>query len=189
MKGRWHSDHFKNQNPITLELGCGKGEYTLALATKCPEQNFIGIDLKGARLWKGARAALDNGLPNAAFLRIPIERLEEFFATGEVSQIWIPFPDPFPRKGKAKKRLTSPRFLKIYRQILKPDGAIHLKTDDPGLFAFTLETLDREGCHILDRIEDLHGSPVSNETTAIKTGYEQKHLLAGKTIKYVRFSL
>lgn len=189
IKGRWNASYFKNDNPITLELACGKGEYTLALAQKFPDRNFIGVDLKGARLWKGAKAAIEQGLTNVAFLRVPIERITEFFAKDEVSEIWIPFPDPYPRPGKAKKRLTSPRFLNLYRNIIRQGSLIHLKTDDGNLFTYTLDVLRIEGCLIREVKEDLHAFPDGNELLSIQTAYELKHLAAGKKIRYLCFSL
>src|SRR5574341_2560269 len=145
MKGNWNKLYFKNDHPIILELACGKGEYTLELAKRFSGRNFIGVDLKGARLWRGAKTALEQNLTNVAFLRIPIEKITEYFAQNDVEEIWITFPDPFPRKGKAKKRLTSPRFLNLYRQILRPWGLVHLKTDDLNLFEYTREILKGEG--------------------------------------------
>ena len=189
MKGRWNQLYFKNNNPITLELACGKGEYTLELARRFPDRNFIGVDLKGARIWRGAKTALEEKLTNVAFLRIPIEKLAEHFATGEVEEIWIPFPDPFPRKGKAKKRLTSPRFLNIYREILKPGGLVHLKTDDKDLFLYTLETLNQEGLTVLKVIENLYNGKIYDDLLTIKTTYERKHLEGGKTIRYLKFNI
>jgi len=189
IKGRWNSSYFKNHNPITLELACGKGEYSLALAQKFPDRNFIGVDLKGARLWKGAKTAVQQGLANIAFLRAPIESITEFFDREEVSEIWIPFPDPYPRPGKAKKRLTSPRFLNLYRNIIRPGSLIHLKTDDGNLFDYTLQMLKVEQCPVLAKIEDLYRAPVENGLLTIKTTYELRHLAVGRTIKYLCFSL
>ncbi|OGC76706.1 MAG: tRNA (guanosine(46)-N7)-methyltransferase TrmB [candidate division Zixibacteria bacterium RBG_16_50_21] len=189
LKGKWNSDYFKNPNPITLELACGKAEYTIALAQEYPNRNFIGVDLKGARLWRGAKTALEQNLNNTAFLRTPIERIDEFFSIGEVAEMWIPFPDPFPRKGKAKKRLTSPRFLNLYRAILRRGGLIHLKTDDEGLFNYTLETLKSENCCTRQIIPDLYGLPEPDVLLITQTAYERKHLQSGKKIKYLCFSL
>ena len=189
MKGRWNAEFFRNSNPITLELACGKGEYSLALAQKFPQRNFIGIDLKGSRLWRGARTALEQNLTNVGFLRAQIEQLADFFAPGEVSQIWIPFPDPFLRPGKAKKRLTSPRFLNLYRKVLKPGSLVYLKTDDDTLFSYSFETLREQGCAIHSFSEDLYASPNGNELLKIPTYYEQRHLLAKKKIKCLCFSV
>lgn len=189
MKGAWREKHFKNNNPIVLELACGKGEYTLNLGKDFPEQNFIGVDLKGNRLWKGASDAVQMGLNNVAFIRTQIEHLDLFFAEGEVDEIWITFPDPFLRPSKAKKRLTSTRFLEIYRKFLKPDGIVQLKTDDPTLYDFTLETLAEEKLEILYQNNDIYASELAFPVLAYKTTYEKMHLINQRTIKYVRFKL
>jgi len=189
MKENWNRLYFKNDHPITLELACGKGEYTLELARRFPGRNFIGIDIKGARIWRGARTALEQNLTNVAFLRIPIEKITEYFAQNEIEEIWITFPDPFPRKGKAKKRLTSPRFLNLYRQILRPGGLVHLKTDDLNLFDYTREILNVERCSPKMVIENLYNGKSLGELLSIKTTYELKHLQAGKAIKYLSFSM
>ncbi|MFQ6113362.1 MAG: tRNA (guanosine(46)-N7)-methyltransferase TrmB, partial [bacterium] len=179
----------KNEHPITLELACGKGEYTVCLVQKFPQRNFIGVDIKGARLWKGAKAALEQNLKNVAFLRIRIEEVTDFFTKNEVDEIWITFPDPYPKKSKANKRLSSPRFLNLYREILRTDGLIHLKTDDADLFNYTLETINAERCIIHEKIEDLNNHSTNDELLGIKTTYEQKYLEAGRTIRYLSFSL
>ena len=190
MPGKWDEHHFQNAQLITLELACGKGEYTLGLAEKFPDRNFIGVDIKGARIWKGARRALQLDLSNAAFLRTRIERLNTFIAPGEVTEIWIVFPDPFPRESKANRRLTSPYFLEIYRKVLVPGGIIHLKTDDENLYHFTLEVIAADArCTLLYHDEDIYAKPLPMEELDIKTFYEVQHLAAGKKIKYVRFSL
>lgn len=190
LRGQWAAQHFQNDRPITLELACGRGEYSLGLARRFPERSFIGVDIKGARIWKGAHIALEEKLDNVAFLRTRIEQLALFFAPAEVSEIWITFPDPFPQKGKANRRLTAKRFLDIYRKVLSPDGVVHLKTDDPGLFAFTLETLNQEtSATILYESEDIYAGTLPAPELEIKTYYEAMHLAAGKTIKYVRFRL
>lgn len=190
LRGKWAAQHFHNDNPITLELACGRGEYTLSLARSYPARNFIGLDIKGARIWKGARIALEEGLPNAAFLRTRIEQVGLFFAPAEVSEIWITFPDPFLRKSKANRRLTSPRFLDQYRRILRPEGLVHLKTDEPNLFHFTLEVLEADPrAKILYSDEDIYAKPLPIPELAFKTYYEQMHLAGGKTIKYIQFQL
>jgi len=189
MKGHWNKLYFKNDHLITLELACGKGEYTLELAKRFPYQNFIGIDIKGARLWRGAKTALEQNLNNVAFLRIPIEKITEYFAQNEIEEIWITFPDPFPRKGKAKKRLTSPRFLNLYRQILRPGGLVHLKTDDMNLFDYTLETLNQERLAVVEVVDSLYNGRIYDEILTIMTTYERKHLQAGRTIRYLRFRI
>ena len=190
MKGEWAPKHFANDQPITLELACGRGEYTIGLARQNPHRNFIGLDVKGARIWKGARIALEKGLKNAAFLRIRIEQVANFFEPGEVSEIWITFPDPFLRKSKANRRLTAPRFLDAYKKVLRPGGLIHLKTDEPNLYEFTLEVLaEYPGAGILYQEEDIYSKPLPVPELELKTYYERMHLEEGKTIKYVRFRL
>lgn len=189
LQGQWSEKHFGNDAPLVLELACGKGDYTLALARERPDRNFIGIDLKGNRVWKGATSALSEGLPNVAFLRSQIEFLALFFGPGEVSEIWITFPDPYSRPGKSRKRLTSARFLNLYRKVLRPGGIVHLKTDDDGLFAFTLETLAEEKAQILYQNDNIYASPLEFPELEHKTYYERGHLAIGKTIKYVRFLL
>ncbi len=188
LQGKWNELHFKNQNPITLELACGKGEYTLGLARRYPNRNFVGVDIKGARIWKGAGIALQEGLKNVAFLRTRIEQIASFFAPGEVNEIWITFPDPFLRKSKANRRLTSARFLKEYGKVLKPGGLVHLKTDEPNLYEFTLEVLkDTAYCRLLQHCEDLYAQALPLPELEIKTFYERMHLLEGRKIKYVQF--
>ncbi len=186
MKGRW-CDYFKNDNPIVLELGCGKGEYTVGLARTTPGKNFVGIDIKGARMWSGARQVSAEGIANAAFLRTSIELLPEFFAPGEVSEIWITFPDPQMRK--ATKRLTGTRFLELYRRVLAPGGTVHLKTDSPFLSTYTREMLRANGISPELDITDLYASPLQGEVPPIRTHYEQQWLERGLTIKYLRFTL
>lgn len=190
MKGAWGSRHFGNGHPITLELACGRGEYTLGLARQNPGRNFIGVDIKGARIWKGARIALEERLANVAFLRIRIEQIALFFEPGEVSEIWITFPDPFLRKSKANRRLTAPRFLDEYKKVLQPGGLVHLKTDEPNLYEYTLEVLaEYPGAGIICQDEDIYARPLPMPELELKTYYEQMHLQEGKTIKYVRFRL
>lgn len=188
LKGKWAEQHFQNDHPITLELACGRGEYTLGLARQNPHRNFIGVDIKGARIWKGAKIALEEGLGNAAFLRTRIEQIALFFEPGEVSEIWITFPDPFLKKGKANRRLTAPRFLKQYQKILWEGGLVHLKTDSPQLYEFTLEVLaEKENVELLYHDEDIYASPLPMPELELKTYYEAMHLEDGRTIKYVRF--
>lgn len=189
LKGRWNEVVFSNRNPITLELACGKGEYTLAMARRYPERNFIGIDIKGARLWRGAKTALEERLPNAAFLRTYVDHITDYFEESEVEEIWILFPDPYREKSKARKRLTSKPFLERYRQIIRKGGLIHLKTDDDLLYVFTLETLAASDAHILFHTADIYGSPLPDELLAVKTFYEERHLCMGKKIKYILFTL
>jgi tRNA (guanine-N7-)-methyltransferase len=188
MKGKWHA-HFGNVNPIVLELACGRGEYTVALGRRNPNKNFIGVDVKGARIWKGAKQALVDGLSNVAFVRVQIDHLPEVFAPNEIDEIWITFPDPFIKKSKWRKRLTSAPFLNTYKQFLKPGGPIHLKTDSDLLFEFTLEMINEGRHHIIDRIDDVWAMSPVPEDLQTKTYYEQMHLEEGRTIKYLRFQL
>ena len=189
-KGKWANEQFQNTHPITLELACGKGHYTLGLARRYSERNFIGVDIKGARIWKGARLALQEKLTNAAFLRTRIEIIDHFFAPHEVEEIWITFPDPFLRKSKSNRRLTSSFFLNKYRQIIKPEGLIHLKTDSPELYEFSLETLsETEGATILYQNDNIYAQELFIPELEIKTYYEEKHLEDQRTIKYIQFKL
>lgn len=188
--GLWNNKIFQNSHPVTLELACGKGEYTLGLARRYPSRNYIGIDIKGPRIWRGAKTALKEGLDNVRFLRIFIDHLSEYFGPDEVDEIWITFPDPYIRKkSKRSKRLTSPKFLNIYRKILKPGGLIHLKTDSPILYQFTLDTIREEGCTLIELNDNVYGNKHSNDLLTIQTFYEKMHLAEGKTIYYVAFQL
>jgi len=190
MKGHWRSRHFGNDYPLTLELACGKGDYTLGLARQFPHCNFLGVDIKGARIWRGAKTALEQGLHNAAFLRTRIEQIALFFKENEVDEIWITFPDPFLRDSKANRRLTSAMFLEQYRKIIKSGGFVHLKTDEPNLYDFTHETLAAQNDYSLQYYDDdIYAKPLPMPELEIKTFYEKQHLTAGKTIKYVRFQL
>ncbi len=189
MKGNWRSGYFKNDNPITLELACGRGAYTIGLAERFPQHNLLGVDAKGDRIWKGAKAALAMQLPNVAFLRGHIEWLGDYFDAGEVEEIWITFPEPHPKRSKAKSRLTSPRFLNVYRQLLRSNGRIHLKTDDQTLFEYTLETLQAEHCPIHQVITDVHHTEAEDEVLKIQTTYEARFLAEGRTIKYICFGI
>jgi tRNA (guanine-N7-)-methyltransferase len=185
MRSRWNHDFFHNLHPLVLELGCGKGEYTVGLAAKYPEKNYIGIDLKGARLWRGCKTVEEQQLKNAAFIRTRVDHLEKFFGPGEVSEIWITFPDP--QVGKARKRLTAPVFLDRYRKILATDGLVHLKTDDYDLYCFTLETLVENNLDILFATDDLYDNPSPEDVRSIQTYYEQRWLEQKKKICYVQF--
>lgn len=191
-KGRWN-EIFGNDNPIVLELGCGKGEYTVGLARNCPDCNFIGIDIKGARMFTGAKQALAENLTNAAFLRTSIELLPHFFAPNEVSEIWITFPDP--QMKKVNKRLTGTRFMQTYRQVLKPDGIVHLKTDSPFLYTYTHAMVELNALKVLRDTDDLYADTKTDADsgilppTAIQTFYEQQWLDRGLTIKYIKFQL
>lgn len=188
-KGKWTSEVLKGKHPITLELACGKGEYTMALSEKYPKKNIIGVDIKGARIWKGAREALQRNRKNVHFLRIYIDHLDEYFAPGEVEDIWITFPDPYPRGSDRNKRLTSPKFLNIYQNVLKPDGSVRLKTDSDQLFAYTRRVIERTGCKILDLVENVYDERPGDPLLTLKTYFEKKHLKKEKTISYIRFSL
>ena len=188
LRGQWNSYFFKNNNPITLELACGRGEYTLALAEKYPDRNFIGVDIKGARIWRGATNALAQKLTNVAFLRVRIEIIEKFFAKGEVDEIWITFPDPFLRPSKSNRRLTSPNFLKAYKNILTDNGLIHLKTDDTTLYDFSLESIEAESDYMITyQSNDVYAKPLEIQELEFKTFYEKMHLKNGRKIKYIKF--
>lgn len=188
-KGEWKREIFDNDNPITLELACGKGDYTVGLARKFPFENFIGIDIKGSRLWKGARKARDEELSNVRFLRVYIDHLDEYFAEDEVEEIWITFPDPYLRGGNRSKRLTSDKFLKVYRKIVRDSGPIHLKTDSEELFNFTKYAVEKNKGRILDEVENVYEERENDEILTIKTDFEQKHLQKGRIIKYLKFTL
>ncbi len=185
----WNEKVFHNDHPIILELGCGKGDYALALAQRYPEKNFIGIDLKGARLFIAAQNALELQADNVVFIRMHAEEIAEVFAKEEVAEIWIPFPDPYPKSARANKRLTSAKYINLYRQILVKNAAIHLKTDSEKLFEFTSETLQQENCKIQEMSWDIYQKAHIDELLDIQTTFEKRHLLDGKKIKYVRFSV
>lgn len=187
-KGLWAKDFFKNSNPVVLELACGKGEYTVNLATLFSDKNFIGIDYKGNRIWRGAKTALEDGIHNVGFLRIQIETILEYFEPGEIDEIWITFPDPQPQESREKKRLTSPRFLEKYKTILKPGGAINLKTDNDGFYSYTYEKMMEQNLNLHIKTEDLYHSEFVTEVLAIKTYYEKKYLKENKNINYIKFS-
>ncbi len=188
MKGSWAREYFHNDNPIVLELGCGKGEYTVGLARKFPDKNFIGIDIKGARMWTGAREVERDSIGNAAFLRTNIELLPYFFAPGEVSEIWITFPDP--QMKKVNKRLTGTRFMQLYRQVLKDGGTVHLKSDSPFLYTYTKIMTAHNNMHVITDTDDLyHNYPGLDDILNIRTFYEQQWLDRGLTIKYISWAL
>lgn len=185
MKGKWNELFFRNDNPIVLELGCGKGEYTVGLAKLFPEKNFIGIDIKGARMWTGAKQSHEEKMTNVAFLRTHIELITHFFGKDEVSEIWITFPDP--QMNKVNKRMTSTRFMKLYRQILKSEGIIHLKTDSNFMFTYTDAMVKENALPVLFRTDDLYHSDLADDILKIQTFYEQQWLARGLNIKYIKF--
>jgi tRNA (guanine-N7-)-methyltransferase len=188
LKGKWNG-FFKNNNPITLELACGKGEYAVGLGQLYPHKNFIGVDQKGNRLWVGAKKALQQQLSNVAFLRIQIDQVNEYFEANEVSEIWITFPDPQLRTGKSKKRLTHPKFLRLYKQILVPGGFIHLKTDSPDLYRFTKLVIRRYNCDLVEDIDDVYKDIATRDDLKIKTYYESLDIAGSNRIQYLKFSL
>ena len=189
LKGNWRNDFFKNNNPLVLELGCGMGEYSVGLAEKFPEKNFLGIDIKGARIWQGAVEALKKKINNVGFLRIRIDWIEKCFDKNEIDEIWITFPDPQLKKKRGVKRLTHPVFLKRYEQILKKNGSIHLKTDSQFLHGFTLGVISGEKHILEDSTHDLYESAVLRDHMEIKTHYEKIYLDKGLPITYLRFQL
>ena len=189
LKGNWKNNFFKNNNPIILELGCGRGEYTLSLAAKFPHKNFIGVDWKGARLWRGAKTGFEEKILNVGFLRIQIQNICSFFATDEVDEIWITFPDPHMITSGEKKRLTSLRFLNLYRQFMVQHGIVNLKTDNKPLYDYTLEVLAAEKCEVLNSNDDLYSTNELEEILSIKTTYEKIWLKEGSKICYIQFRL
>ncbi len=187
LKGKWNAEVFKNPNPIVLELGCGRGEYTVNLAKSFPQKNFIGIDVKGARLWRGAKTINQEKILNAAFMRIRIEIIESFFALHEVSEIWLTFPDPQIKEKREFRRLTHPAFIERYKQLMKPKGILHLKTDSVELHEYTLQSLEGEQGKFLVKTTDLYNSNIADEILSIKTTYENIYLNEGKKITYIKF--
>ena len=186
-RGKWREKIFSNPCPIVLELGCGKGEYTVGLARKHPDKNFIGIDIKGARIWTGAKEVHSSDIKNARFLRTEIENLSSFFSSGEVDEIWITFPDP--QMQKSRKRLTSTRFLRQYSELLKPGGLIHLKTDSPFLYEYTHRLVEKNKLEVVQATADLYGSGFADPVSSIKTFYESQWLSRGKSIKLISFRI
>ncbi len=186
-KGQWSSNFFGNSKPLVLELACGKGEYTVNLAKMFPERNFIGIDYKGNRIWRGAKTALEEGIENVGFLRIQIEAILEYFAENEVAEIWITFPDPQPQDSREKKRLTNPSFLTKYEFILQKDGMMHLKTDNDDFYAYTLDQITTQGLPKLKETTNLYQSDLLDDVLSIKTYYERKYLAVDKNINYVQW--
>jgi tRNA (guanine-N7-)-methyltransferase len=188
IKGNWH-EFFHNENPLILELACGKGEYAVGLGRMHANKNFIGIDIKGNRIWVGAKKALENNMNNVGFLRIEIDQVNEYFSKDEVDEIWITFPDPQLRRSKAKKRLTHPKFLRLYRQFLKPGGYIHLKTDSPELYDFTKNVIQMYDCSLHSNYEDVHRQQNISDELKIKTHYESLDIAESNRIHYLSFTL
>ncbi len=188
MKGKWN-EFFQNNNSIILELACGKGEYAVGLGELYPKKNFIGIDQKGNRIWVGAKKALQLGLSNVGFLRTQIDRINEYFEKGEVDEIWITFPDPQLRTGKARKRLTHPKFLRFYKEFLSSKGFIHLKTDSPNLYKFTKLVIEKYNCKLLDDIGDIYRNIEVPDELKIKTHYESLDIAGSNRVHYLKFSL
>ena len=188
--GNWKKDFFKNENPLVVELACGAGDYSYNMAKLFPEKNFIGVDIKGNRIWNGAKRGQQDGLTNLGFLRIYIENLQEYFSKGEINELWITFPDPQPRKSKAKKRLTSTRFLSIYKDLLADGAEINFKTDDLPLFDFSVESAKEFGCTIKQELRDIYGTGLVNNhpLLQIKTKYEKMHLEDGRLIYFLKLS-
>lgn len=187
-RGKW-KEYFKNDNPIIVELGCGKGEYTIYLAERHPGYNYIGIDIKGARMWKGGKASIDKEMQNVAFLRTHVQVIGQYFAPSEIAEIWITFPDPQPRQAREKRRLTAPRFLDYYREVLIPKGVIHLKTDNADLFDYTLSVIEENEHQLHLETHDLYNTGGPSDASAIQTFYESKFLAEGIPICYMEFSL
>lgn len=188
IKGNWNETQFQNENPIVVELACGRGEFTVGLGRVFRDQNFIGVDIKGSRIWKGSSTATAEGIHNVAFLRTQIEQLDKFFATGEISELWITFPDPFPRDGDEKRRLTSPRFLEMYKPLLKAGGTVHFKTDNTGLFDYSLELFQsREDINLIGFTHDFYQSEWKDDHFGIQTRYEKMFSDKGEKIKYLKF--
>lgn len=188
MPGQW-KQFFKNEHPITLELACGKGEYAVGLGRLYPSRNFIGIDIKGNRIWRGAKTALDEGLNNVAFLRSQIDKVTDYFQPGEVAEIWITFPDPQLRTSRAKKRLTHPRFLRFYQRFLQSKGLVHLKTDSPDLYEFTLTVINLFGLEVIDQSGDVYANTDIKQELQIKTHYEGLDIAQSNRIHYLCFRL
>jgi len=190
LRGKWNKDFFKNDNPIIVELGCGKGEYSVGLAERYPDKNFIGIDIKGARFWRGAKTAVEVGMHNVAFVRTQIELINFIFAEKEVDEIWITFPDPQIKYKRTKHRMTNSDFLKLYKKILKPDGVVNLKTDSEFMHGYTLGLLHGEGHEVLYANHNVYKNEGAPEVvTAIQTFYEKQYLEINKAITYIRFKI
>ncbi len=195
LKGKWSAEVFKNENPIVLELGCGKGEYSVGMGAHFSDKNFIGVDIKGNRIWRGAKTAFENQMNNVYFIRTRIDFIDSFFEEGEVDEIWITFPDPQPKDRLERKRLTAPMFIERYRKFLKPNGIIHLKTDHEGFFKYTLEEIERCNFNLLESTFNLYGEIIekldakTQEILSIKTYYEKLFSAKGHSIHYLKFQL
>lgn len=195
LKGKWNKEVFKNEHPVVLELGCGKGEYSVGLAKHFPNKNFIGIDIKGNRIWKGAKEAFDKKMNNVIFIRTRIDFITSIFDKNEVDEIWITFPDPQPKDRLTRKRLTSPLFIERYKQVLKPNGIIHLKTDHEGFFRYTLEEIKAHNYHLIEHTFNLYGEKIADldektrDILSIKTFYENLFSQKGHSIHYLKFQL
>lgn len=187
LRGNWNKTIFKNDNPITVELACGKGDYTVALAARYPDRNFIGVDIKGPRIHTGAKQALEQKLDNVAFARLKIQNILHFFGEGEIAEIWITFPDPFPKDRHEKHRLTYKSFLEKYKQVLVQGGLVNFKMDDLGMFHYTRDSVKAFGAELLYYREDIYSAPLDMEELSIKTYYEKRHIADGRTINYLRF--
>jgi tRNA (guanine-N7-)-methyltransferase len=189
LKGDWQNVIFKNINPVIVEMGCGKGEYTIGLANRFPQNNYVGIDIKGARMWRGSKTAHEKNIQNVAFLRTRIEFINSFFSADEVDEIWLTFPDPHPKRRNAGKRLTSPDFLNSFRKFLKDNGIIHLKTDNKELYMYTAEVIKQNDLEIISATDDLYSGAMNSDILSIKTHYEQIFLKKGISICYLAFRL
>lgn len=188
IKGNWNKSQFRNDHPLVVELACGRGEFAVGLARNYPEQNFIGVDIKGSRIWKGSSTASAENIENVAFLRTQIEQLDKFFAEDEISELWITFPDPFPRDGDEKRRLTSPRFLEMYKPMLQEGGVVHFKTDNTDLFNYSLALFqEREDIEVLGHTHDFYQSEWKEDHFGIQTRYEKLFSEKGEKIKYLKF--
>ena len=189
IRNKWNDTFFPADQDLVLEIGCGHGDYTVEMARLFPDRNYIGIDIKGSRIWRGSGKAEEEGLENVGFLRIPVETLAEHFGPEEVSEIWITFPDPRPKKRDVKRRLTSPRFLDLYAEVLKSGGLVHLKTDSLFLYEYTLEVLEERQAPVVAQTDNLYQSPLLEHTLGIQTTYEKKFLQEGVPIKYLQFKV
>jgi len=190
IKGNWHERYFKNNNPIIVEVGCGRGEYTVNLGRRHPDQNFVGIDAKGPRLWRGAKTFMDEEMGNGAFICGLVEIITDYFAPGEVDEIWVTFPDPQHKPSREQQRLVSERFLKLYRQVLKPDGLIHLKTDNTVFYEWAIQSFEQnQGVSVLRHTDDVDKAEDLKDIMSIRTKYEMLFREKGETIKYARIAL